>query len=62
MAVILISHIPVNVIAYEKKLILIKPVKEHTRISVATNAKPFYIPDVQQKYLSSFTSHRTLKV
>ena len=36
--------------------------KEHTRISVATNAKAFYLPDVQQKYLSSFTSHGTLKV
>ena len=36
--------------------------KEHTRISVATNAKAFYLPDVQQKYLSSFTSHETLKV
>ena len=49
MVVILISQIPVNVIAYEKKLILIKPMKEHTRISVTTNAKTFYLPDVQQK-------------
>ena len=38
-----------NIIPYEKKVILIKPMKEHTRISVRINAKTFYLPDVQQK-------------
>ena len=38
-----------SIIPYEKKLILIKPMKEHRRISVRANAKTFCLPDVQQK-------------
>ena len=57
MIVVCISQIPVNAIAYEKKLILVKPGKEDTGISVTTNAKTFYLSHVQQKYWNSCTGH-----
>ena len=56
MVVILISQIPVNVIAYEKEVNSYKANERTVTITVTSNAKTFYLPDDQQKYLSSFTS------